>query len=243
MESAYVNGSVHTARKQHQRVCIRICAHASGVDGALVQKNPYLSSQQSHSLFQLLNPGLSASENSRQGRAQQQCSKQEPLSATHLGSLKKNRKKPLCSSSLKTAEFSFHQKPISKTFLAWRGNVDLDLVPQCSDQGRGIFTLKRPQPINLHPRWTTLKLVWWKSLVSLVSCTVFLFASRRKTYLLACFRVCGWVVPTLPTSIWGIPVKQWRKVFCNISQRPNHQWSLRCKSDTGKKLRSDQSEL
>ena len=35
MEPVYVNGSVHTACKQHQRVCVRICAHASLVDEAL----------------------------------------------------------------------------------------------------------------------------------------------------------------------------------------------------------------
>ncbi len=30
-----VNGGVHTARKQHQRICVRICARASSVDWAL----------------------------------------------------------------------------------------------------------------------------------------------------------------------------------------------------------------
>ena len=35
MEPACVNGSVHTARKQHQRVCIRICASAFCVDEVL----------------------------------------------------------------------------------------------------------------------------------------------------------------------------------------------------------------
>ncbi len=35
MEPGRVNGSVYTARKQHQRVCIRICARAFSVDCAL----------------------------------------------------------------------------------------------------------------------------------------------------------------------------------------------------------------
>ncbi len=30
-----VNGGVHTALKQHQRICVRICARASSVDWAL----------------------------------------------------------------------------------------------------------------------------------------------------------------------------------------------------------------
>ena len=33
MESTCVNWSVHTARKQHQRVCVQTCARASSVDG------------------------------------------------------------------------------------------------------------------------------------------------------------------------------------------------------------------
>ena len=35
MEPVCVNGSVPTARKQHQRVCVWICVHASCVDEAL----------------------------------------------------------------------------------------------------------------------------------------------------------------------------------------------------------------
>ncbi len=35
MEPIDVNGSVHTARKQRQRICVRICARASCVDEAL----------------------------------------------------------------------------------------------------------------------------------------------------------------------------------------------------------------
>ena len=35
IQPVYVNGSIHNARKQHQRICVRICVRASCVDWTL----------------------------------------------------------------------------------------------------------------------------------------------------------------------------------------------------------------